>query len=196
MLTSELQRLKQVPEQYHLMGPIKSIPRTFFNLFPLNDLNPSIGFSTSLASTSNGAVTKMTNISEVAQCPNFWAMPVHALYEWRRHVNILDRTLLGYYEQALDEAEKDLDRAASEPDVLDTSIVTPSGRPSAPRSGRKRSVKDETAAPGGSGPAFKFLKARPDRLDLLFMRALEALSPFGSNGQKVKISLLCSSHPY
>ncbi|EGG10823.1 uncharacterized protein MELLADRAFT_103001 [Melampsora larici-populina 98AG31] len=113
-------------------------------------LNPSIGFSTSLASTSNGAVTKMTNISEVAQCPNFWAMPVHALYEWRRHVNILDRTILGYYEQALDEAEKDLDRAASEPDVLDTSIVTPSGRPSAPRSGRKRSVKDETPAPGGS----------------------------------------------
>ncbi|EGG02978.1 uncharacterized protein MELLADRAFT_90611 [Melampsora larici-populina 98AG31] len=155
-------------------------------------LNPSIGFSTSLASTSNGAVTKMTNISEVAQCPNFWAMPVHALYEWRRHVNILDRTILGYYEQALDEAEKDLDRAASEPDVLDTSIVTPSGRPSAPRSGRKRSVKDETPAPGGSGPAFKFLKARPDRLDLLFMRALEALSPFGSNGQKGKVFHECA----
>ncbi|KAH9824817.1 hypothetical protein DFH28DRAFT_1143780, partial [Melampsora americana] len=163
-----------------------------------------IGFSRlpdSNPSTPNGAGlnTPKIIISEVDQCPNFWAMPVHALYEWRNSVTILDRCILGYYEQALKDAEDNLDRAISEAATADTPTPTPSGRAQRGPSGRKRAshanrvVKEETATVGGTdAPAFKFKKDSPNRLDLIFMRALEALSPFGTNGQKGKVFHECA----
>ncbi|KAH9812914.1 hypothetical protein DFH28DRAFT_897933 [Melampsora americana] len=157
--------------------------------------------TTMLGLTTSGAVThtKKINMTKMEQCLNFWAMPVHALFEWRSTVNILDRCILGYYQEALKVAEEDLDRALSEAATADTPVSTPTahhsvcppGRKRAPRA--KRVVKEETSAVGGSEySTFKFNKDSPNRLDLIFMRALEALSPFGSNGQKGKVFHECA----
>ncbi|KAH9814897.1 hypothetical protein DFH28DRAFT_928511 [Melampsora americana] len=154
-----------------------------------------------LSATTNDLASppKKLNITEVKQCPNFWEMPAHALYEWRKTVNILDRCILGYYEEALKVAEEDVERARSEVATPEAPMSTPSVRNAVRPPGRKRatraicSVKEETPVVGGSdGVAFKFNKNSPNRLDLIFMRALEALSPFGSNGQKGKVFHECA----
>ncbi|KAH9816192.1 hypothetical protein DFH28DRAFT_1160884 [Melampsora americana] len=158
-------------------------------------------FSTSLGSPTNGAVpiSQKVNITEIEQCPNFWAMPVHELYEWQANVNILNCCILGYYTEALKVAEDDLKCVSSEPTTAETPKETSSGLTSVRPATRKRAprairlAKEETPSVGGSDqPAFKFKKDSPNRLDLIFMRALEALSPFGSNGQKGKVFHECA----
>ncbi|KAH9822230.1 hypothetical protein DFH28DRAFT_1078529 [Melampsora americana] len=158
--------------------------------------------SSSVASTVDSAMpnASLIKITEIEQCPDFWAMPVHALYEWRQSVVILDRTILAYFQQALKDAEEDMDRAASEaasrPHATNTNG---SGVPSVPSTGRKRAVrairevKEETpVVSASSSPAFKFNLDGPTRLDLIYMRALEALSPFGAKGQKGKVFHECA----
>ncbi|KAH9815793.1 hypothetical protein DFH28DRAFT_1163264 [Melampsora americana] len=162
---------------------------------------PPLYLSSSFGSTTDSAIStgNLVKITEVEQCPDFWAMPVHELVEWRQSVVILDRTIMGYFQQALKEAEDDLNRAASEDAARQRSHTIMSDLTSAPDTGRKRVshrnqvVKEETPAPSSSNsPAFKFNSDGPTRLDLIYMRALEAMSPFGAKGQKGKVFHECA----
>ncbi|KAH9809149.1 hypothetical protein DFH28DRAFT_906202 [Melampsora americana] len=155
----------------------------------------------SFASSSDSAppTPNLMKITEIDQCPDFWAMPVHDLYTWRQLVVILDRTILAYFQQALKDAEDDLERAASEDAARKSThslaqvplSVRDTGRKRAIRA--KRHVKEETPAPvSSSSPAFKFNTEGPNRLDLIYMRALDALSPFGAKGQKGKVFHECA----
>ncbi|KAH9821351.1 hypothetical protein DFH28DRAFT_1079366 [Melampsora americana] len=157
--------------------------------------------ATPFASTSDVAIPNANRIkiTEVEQCPDFWAMAVQELYDWRQSVVIMDRTILGYFQQALKEAEEDLKRATLENAARQNANQVCSSFPSTPENGRKRairrirSVKEETPAPSASpSPAFKFNPEGPNRLDLIYMRALEALSPFGAKGQKGKVFHECA----
>ncbi|KAH9810004.1 hypothetical protein DFH28DRAFT_1098110 [Melampsora americana] len=157
--------------------------------------------ATSFESTLDSAIStpNLIKITNVEQCPDFWAMPVHALYEWRQSVVILDRTILGYYQQALKDTEEDLERATSADAACQRSNGNGSGLPPPPELGQRRAicaiqgVKEETPGPPGSTtPAFKFNSDGPNRLDLIYMRALEALSPFGAKGQKGKVFHECA----
>ncbi|KAH9807784.1 hypothetical protein DFH28DRAFT_912713 [Melampsora americana] len=166
----------------HLIGPFDTLPSSF-------------------GSTQDSPIptANLIKITEIDQCPDFWAMPVHALNQWRQSVVILDRTILAYFQQALKDAQDDLERAASEDAICTQTCSTSAAKPRAPELGRKRAVrakryvKEETPAPGTStSPAFKFNLDGPNRLDLIYMRALDALSPFGAKGQKGKVFHECA----
>ncbi|KAH9811819.1 hypothetical protein DFH28DRAFT_1178511 [Melampsora americana] len=155
----------------------------------------------SLSASSDRAIPtdNLIKITEVSQCPDFWAMPVHDLYQWRESVVILDRTILGYFQQALKDAEDDLARAIAEDEARKTANTLSPGLTSPPESRPKRSirplrsVKEETPVGSPStSPAFKFNPDGPTRLDLIYMRALDALSPFGAKGQKGKVFHECA----
>ncbi|KAH9806925.1 hypothetical protein DFH28DRAFT_1157589 [Melampsora americana] len=163
--------------------------------------DPVHTISSSLASTNDSAtpIANLIKITEVDQCPDFWAMPVHELKNWRQSVVILDRTIQAYFQQALKDAEDDLERAAAEEAVRNQNERASSGQPCAPDPGRKRALrakrflKEETPGPVSSNsPAFKFNIDGPNRLDLVYMRALDALSPFGAKGQKGKVFHECA----
>ncbi|KAH9807057.1 hypothetical protein DFH28DRAFT_1154554 [Melampsora americana] len=167
-------------------------------------VNVKVAWSTdphSFGSTTDSTIAhgNLIKITEVDQCPDFWAMPVHELVEWRQSVVILDRTIMGYFQQALKEAEDDLNRATVEAAARHRSESSVADVPSAPDSVRKRArrrtqlVKEETpAASSSTSPAFKFNSDGPNRLDLVYMRALEAMSPFGAKGQKGKVFHECA----
>ncbi|KAH9812297.1 hypothetical protein DFH28DRAFT_1084469 [Melampsora americana] len=157
--------------------------------------------ATSFGSSTDSAIpmANLIKITEVKQCPDFWAMPVHELVEWRQSVVILDRTIQGYFQAALKEAEEDLERAASDEAARRLSISSRLESPSVPEPVWKRairasrSMKEETPGPiASTSPAFKFNADGPNRLDLVYMRALEAMSPFGAKGQKGKVFHECA----
>ncbi|KAH9823879.1 hypothetical protein DFH28DRAFT_1077763 [Melampsora americana] len=166
------------------------------------DLEPSSKrVARSFASTTDRALpdANLIKITEIDQCPDFWAMPMHALKQWKESVVILDRTILGYFQHALKEAEADLARAASGKAARNQATPISLGHPSSSESGRKRatpairSVKEEPSAPTSShSTAFKFNVNGPNCLDLIYMRALDALSPFGAKGQKGKVFHECA----
>ncbi|KAH9823017.1 hypothetical protein DFH28DRAFT_1078160 [Melampsora americana] len=157
--------------------------------------------ATSFGSSNDSAISmaNLIKITEVEQSPDFWTMPVHELVKWRQCVVILDRTIQGYFQAALKEAEDDLDQAASEEAAWRLSIASRLETPLVPDPVWKhvirasRSMKEETPAPIAlTSPAFKFNSYGPNRLDLVYMRALEAMSPFGAEGQKGKVVHECA----
>ncbi|KAH9812110.1 hypothetical protein DFH28DRAFT_931363 [Melampsora americana] len=132
--------------------------------------------ATSQSSTSALPNANLLKITEVNQFPNFWAMP-----------------------QALKEAKDDLAQAVLEDAAWVNADAITLELSRIPEPGWKRAirarhwVKEETPGPSSSNsPVFKFNIDGPNRLDLIYMRALDALSPFGAKGQKGKVFHECA----
>ncbi|KAH9809926.1 hypothetical protein DFH28DRAFT_1034857 [Melampsora americana] len=148
------------------------------------------GIPSALADPSNGAAstTNRTVITSLDQCPAFWKLPLTQLYQWERTVDIQDESVRIYFDSAVKDAETDIDQALSQGLTLDLPRQQPVIKGRAPPA-----IRDDIPPNGVDEPSkFKFNKNRPDFLDLIFMRFLEELSPFGSVGQKGKVFHQCA----
>ncbi|KAH9807239.1 hypothetical protein DFH28DRAFT_1139801 [Melampsora americana] len=145
-------------------------------------------FSEPLGSLSNGDIANRTLISSLDQCPVFWQLSLGQLYEWECRVVIKDESVRIHFNNALKDAELHINQASSEGLTIDPPVQPPGQNGCAPHAIR------ENVPPNGlpKVPKFQFNKLSPDHLDLMFMRSLEELSPFGTVGQKGKIFQQCA----